>query len=67
MKRFEPQRGDAVEDDHIALNKVGIPTVDIIDFTYRHWHRLSDTPDKCSEETMADVAKVLSVWAQKTK
>jgi hypothetical protein len=67
VKRFENERGEAVEDDHIALNKVGIPTVDIIDFSYRHWHRLSDTPDKCSEETMADVAKVLTVWAQKTK
>ena len=67
VKRFENRRGHAVDDDHVALNKVGIPTVDIIDFDYAHWHRLSDTPDQCSEETLADVAKVLSVWLQKIK
>lgn len=67
VKRFENRRGDEVLDDHIALNKAGIPTVDIIDFSYRHWHKLSDTPDKCSEETLADLAKVLSVWAQRVK
>ncbi len=67
VKRFENRRGKDVLDDHIALNKAGIPTVDIIDFDYRHWHRLSDTPDKCSEETLTDVAKVLTVWAQRVK
>jgi glutaminyl-peptide cyclotransferase len=67
VKRFENRRGDEVLDDHLALNKAGIPTVDIIDFSYRHWHKLSDTPDKCSEETLTDLAKVLTVWAQKVK
>ncbi len=62
-------RGDefsrsAVEDDHIPLNNGGIPTIDIIDFEYPHWHRLTDTPANCSAETMADVAKVVSVWLQ---
>jgi hypothetical protein len=56
-----------VLDDHIALNRAGIPTIDIIDFDYPHWHRLSDTPDKCSAESMANVAKVIMAWLQKVK
>jgi hypothetical protein len=58
----------AVEDDHIALNRIaGIPTIDIIDFSYKHWHRLSDTPEQCSADTLEQVARVLTVWAQRTR
>jgi glutaminyl-peptide cyclotransferase len=56
-----------VEDDHIALNRGGIPAIDIIDFKYPHWHRLTDTPDKCSGESLENVARVLAVWLQRTK
>ena len=44
--KFEP--GYEVQDDHLALIKAGIPTIDIIDFDYPHWHKLTDTPDKIS-------------------
>jgi glutaminyl-peptide cyclotransferase len=64
---FQNRRGAEVLDDHIALNKAGIPTVDIIDFAYPHWHLLSDTPDKCSGESMEQVARVLTVWVQRIK
>jgi hypothetical protein len=57
----------AVLDDHIALNRGGIPAIDIIDFSYPHWHRLTDVPRNCSAETLAQVAKVVSVWAQRAK
>jgi glutaminyl-peptide cyclotransferase len=56
-----------VEDDHIALNKAGIPAIDIIDFDYEHWHRLSDLPENCSGESLEQVAKVVSVWIQRVK
>jgi len=56
-----------VEDDHIALNKVRIPAVDIIDFDYEHWHRLTDLPENCSGESLEQVSKVLSVWIQRVK
>lgn len=74
VKSFRMERGQPVLDDHIALNQTaGIPTVDIIDFPdgagggYLHWHKLSDTPDKCSGEQMADVARVVLTWAQLLK
>ena len=57
----------AVLDDHLALLNAGIPAIDIIDFSYRHWHRLSDTPENCVAEPMAEVAKVLSTWMQRVK
>ncbi len=59
--------GPTVEDDHVALSRGGIPSVDIIDFSYKHWHRLTDLPENCSGDSLEQVAKVLSVWLQRTK
>jgi hypothetical protein len=59
--------GPDVRDDHIALNAAGIPAVDIIDFSYPHWHRLTDVPANCSAEGLNQVAKVLTVWLQRAK
>jgi glutaminyl-peptide cyclotransferase len=56
-----------VEDDHIPLNKGGIPAIDIIDFDYEHWHKLSDLPENCSGESLDQVARVVSVWIQRVK
>ncbi len=66
-KSFVYQKGYEVLDDHLALIRAGIPTVDIIDFDYPHWHRLSDTPDKVSAEQMREVSDVLTVWLQKIR
>jgi hypothetical protein len=66
-KSFKFERGYEVQDDHLALNRAGIPTIDIIDFDYAHWHKLSDTPDKVSAAQMAEVSKVITVWLQKIK
>jgi glutaminyl-peptide cyclotransferase len=64
---FQNKVGDDVLDDHVALNRAGIPAVDLIDFHYPHWHRLSDIPANCSPEGMSQVARVLSVWLQRVK
>jgi glutaminyl-peptide cyclotransferase len=66
-KAFVDDFGPEVQDDHLALNRVDIPAIDIIDFSYPHWHKLSDTPENCSGESMAEVARVLSVWVQRVK
>ena len=66
-KSFKYERGHEVLDDHIALNAVGIPTVDVIDFDYAHWHKLTDTADKVSGDQLAEVSKVISTWLQKIK
>jgi hypothetical protein len=62
------ERGAEVLDDHIALIELAkIPAIDVIDFDYQHWHRLSDTPDKCSPKQLAEVGKVLAAWLQTQK
>ena len=66
-KSFRPGPGYEVQDDHLALNAAGIPAVDLIDFDYPHWHKLSDTPDKVSGPQMAEVAKVLVTWIASAK
>ena len=64
---FVRRSGREVLDDHIALNRSGIPAVDIIDFDYPHWHRLTDVPANCSGDSLEQVARVLSVWLQRVK
>jgi hypothetical protein len=64
---FRQEVGDSVLDDHLALLAVDIPTVDLIDFSYKHWHRLSDTPENCSGDSMAQVSRVVTVWLQRVK
>jgi hypothetical protein len=56
-----------IQDDHLPLNRAGIPAIDIIDFDYPHWHRLSDVPKNCSPAPMEQVARVCSIWLQRTK
>jgi len=52
-----------VQDDHLPLNNIArIPTIDIIDFDYPHWHTTRDVPANCSGASMAKVGAVLLEW-----
>jgi glutaminyl-peptide cyclotransferase len=64
---FRNEMGPGVEDDHVPLNRAGIKAVDIIDISYPQWHRLGDTPDKCSADSLEQVARVLTVWLKRVK
>lgn len=59
VSQFASVPGEQIEDDHLALNEAGIPTIDLIDFQYPYWHTVEDTPDKCSPESLEAVGKVL--------
>jgi glutaminyl-peptide cyclotransferase len=63
---FPQVYGPWIEDDHIPLNKAGIPTMDLIDFTYPAWHTAEDTPDKCSPESLGKVGLALETWLMKS-
>lgn len=54
-------------DDHVSFHKGNIPAIVLIDFDYPHWHRLSDTPDKCSGESMEKVSRVIVEWLKRQK
>jgi hypothetical protein len=63
--QFIDEIGEAVIDDHLPLNEVGIKTIDLIDFNYpdqtnRYWHTHQDTPDKCSPESLEAVGTVVT-------
>ena len=63
VKEFIPRAKHQVNDDHIKLRNVGkIPTCDIIDFDYPHWHTARDTANKCSALSLAKVGWVLEEW-----
>jgi Iap family predicted aminopeptidase len=59
IPEFIPEVKYEVYDDHLSLLEIGIPCIDIIDFDYQHWHTISDTPDKCSPESLDNVGRVL--------
>lgn len=64
LTQLENVAGEEIYDDHIPLNLAGIRAVDLIDFNYpdasnKYWHTLEDTPDKCSEESLAAIGNVL--------
>lgn len=65
VREFIHRRGHEVRDDHLPLNEIaGIPTCDIIDFDYDHWHTAQDVPANCSAASLAKVGKVILGWLQ---
>jgi hypothetical protein len=49
-----------IYDDHYPFIRLDIPSVVLIDFDYPHWHRMSDTLDKCSAESLFAVFSVVA-------
>ncbi len=66
---FPDAVGPEIEDDHLPLNAVGLPTIDLIDFNgyAPYWHTLSDTPDKCSPDSLQKVGFLLQEWLRQEK
>jgi Zn-dependent M28 family amino/carboxypeptidase len=59
---FVPTVGPALTDDHVPLQRAGIRTIDVIDFTYGpdngYWHTTDDTIDKVSAASLQIVGDV---------
>lgn len=60
---FPTAVGEPLTDDHVPLIESGIPTANVIDFTYgpnnAYWHTPDDTPDKLSAATLGMVGRVV--------
>lgn len=68
ITEFVPRGEHRIRDDHLPLhNTARIPSCDIIDFDYPHWHTTEDTPDKCSPLSLAKVGWVLREWLATTQ
>ncbi len=61
-KQFPRVTGPAILDDHLSISEAGVPTIDLIDFSYPYWHTLDDTVDKCSKESLGAVGKLMESW-----
>jgi hypothetical protein len=61
---FPTSVGQDLTDDHVPLIQAGIPTANVIDFTYgpgnAYWHTSEDTPDKLSGATLGMVGAVVT-------
>lgn len=51
-------RRSAINDDHVPLNRAGIPTVLLIDYDYPPWHTTADTVDQCDAASLQVVGDV---------
>jgi glutaminyl-peptide cyclotransferase len=61
---FSSELGLAIQDDHLIMNKGGIPTINLIDFEYpdpanSYWHTHNDLPQACSPESLEQVGKLV--------
>jgi Zn-dependent M28 family amino/carboxypeptidase len=64
-REYFPNRvADRVYDDHVILNSAGLPTADLIDFSYgpdnSYWHTPADSPEHVSASTLEMVGRVVT-------
>jgi Zn-dependent M28 family amino/carboxypeptidase len=62
---FFPTRvGEQIVDDHVPLNDAGLPTANLIDFTYgpsnAYWHTPDDTIERVSATTLGMIGEVVA-------
>ena len=58
-----PEEGDgkfAITDDHIPFIQAGVPSIDLIDFTYEYADTPQDTPDKLDPEALDAVGEAVT-------
>jgi hypothetical protein len=61
---FQAGSGPDIGDDQVPIARLGIPSIDLIDFNYAYWHQLADTTDKCSPDSLDAVGKSLEQYVQ---
>ena len=52
-------------DDHVPLNEIGIPTIDIIDLDFQPWHTAGDTLDQVSSDSLRIVGSTTLLLIEK--
>jgi glutaminyl-peptide cyclotransferase len=53
-----------INDDHVFLNRAGIPSIVLIDYSYPYWHSTHDTADKCAPQSLQVVGDVALALAR---
>jgi glutaminyl-peptide cyclotransferase len=50
---------EPMDDDHMPFVRLGVPSLDVIDFDYMPWHKDTDTLDKISASSLEIVGKTM--------
>jgi hypothetical protein len=59
IKHFPPDLWPAVSDDHLPFIKLGIPSIDLIDFDFDCWHKLCDDMSQIAESSLDAVGETM--------
>ncbi len=62
LRRYFTYFDREMTDDHTPLNRIGIPTLDMIDFDFAWWHTADDTIDKLSAQSLQVVGSVAAYY-----
>lgn len=61
---FPSHVGQTLVDDHVPLIEAGLPTANVVDFSYgpgnRYWHTPDDTPERLDARTLEMVGEVVA-------
>ncbi len=63
LDAFSDEVGPTIGDDHLPLNRAGVPTADVIDISYPEWHTTADLPAAMAPEGMQACYRVLAALA----
>lgn len=63
---FIPRPNWSIIDDHVELQKAGIPAIDVLDFDYPWWHTPEDTIDKISAQSLQIVGDVAAAVVRRS-
>ena len=55
----------SILDDHYPLNRIRIPTINLIDFDYPAWHTADDTLERLSPESLQKIGAVTLHYLRK--
>jgi len=62
LRRYFTYFDREMTDDHTPLNRIGIPTLDMIDFDFAWCHTADDTIDKLSAQSLQVVGSVAAYY-----
>jgi glutaminyl-peptide cyclotransferase len=57
--KYFTNKGEPMDDDHMPFVRLGVPSLDVIDFNYPPWHEDTDTLDKISASSLEIVGKTM--------
>ena len=64
-EQYFSKHASAILDDHVPLNDIGIPTLDIIDLDFAPWHTAGDTLDTVSADSLRIVGSTTLLLIEK--